>query len=239
MPSTLQQWKVLPHGKLTEVDENILTVVGEIRMPLGELPRRMTIVRLNDRRLVVFSAIALDEDEMDQIEGYGRPTFLVVPNDHHRLDAKIWKERYPAMEVVAPEGSRKKVEQAVPVDTTDPRFGDPNVQFVTVPGTRAHEAALVVRTANGTTLVLNDLVGNIRNPSGFGGWFLRKMGFAGDEPHVPKPVKLAMIDDTAALRAQLLQWAQIDSLKRILVSHGSPIEDQPGKVLRDLADELA
>ena len=65
------------------------------------------------------------------------------------------------------------------------------------------------------------------------------MGFAGDEPHVPKPVKLAMIDDTAALRAQLLQWAQIDSLKRILVSHGSPIEDQPSKVLRDLAGELA
>jgi hypothetical protein len=104
------------------------------------------------------------------------------------------------MQVVAPEGARKKVEETVHVDTTDPRFGDPNVQFVTVPGTRGREAALTVRGENGITLVLNDIVGNIRHPSGFGGWFLRTMGFAGDEPHVPRPVKLAMIDDKAALR---------------------------------------
>ena len=37
-------------------------------MPMGHLKRRMTIVRLADRRLVVYSAIALDEDEMARIE---------------------------------------------------------------------------------------------------------------------------------------------------------------------------
>jgi hypothetical protein len=175
---------------------------------------------------------------MQALEDYGRPAFLVVPNDHHRLDAKVWKDRYPEMQVVAPEGSRKKVEQAVHVDTTQPQLRDPNVQFVTVPGTRAHEAALVVRGASGTTLVLNDLVGNIRDPSGFGGWFLRMMGFAGDEPHIPRPVKLAMIDDKEALRAQLLEWAELDSLRRILVSHGAPIEHEPAQALRDLAASL-
>jgi hypothetical protein len=112
------------------------------------------------------------------------------------------------------------------------------VQFVTVPGTRGHEAALVVHTVNGTTLVLNDLVGNIRDASGFGGWFLRMMGFAGDEPHIPKPVKLALVDDKQALRAQLLEWAELALLKRILVSHGSPIEKHPNQALRDLAGSL-
>ena len=142
------------------------------------------------------------------------------------------------MQVVAPGGSRAKVEEVVHVDTTNPDFGDPNVQFVTVPGTRGHEAALVIRTPNGTTLVLNDLVGNIRHESGFGGWFLRVMGFAGNEPHIPKPVKLMLIEDKDALHAQLLQWAEIESLKRILVSHGSPIEDHPSQTLRDLASSL-
>ena len=147
MTRPFQQWKVLPHGKLAEVDENVLTVTGEPHMPLADLPRRMTVARLNNSRLVVFSAIALDEVEMRSLEDYGRPAFLVVPNDHHRLDARVWKERYPSMQVVAPEGSRtKEVEEAVHVDTTDPSFGDPNVQFVTVPGTRGHEAALVIRT---------------------------------------------------------------------------------------------
>jgi hypothetical protein len=34
------EWKVLPHGKLPTVEENILTVVGEIPMPLANITRR-------------------------------------------------------------------------------------------------------------------------------------------------------------------------------------------------------
>jgi hypothetical protein len=239
MTQPFKQWKVLPHGKLTEVDENILTVTGELHMPLVELPRRMTVVRLRDGRLVIFSAIALDEDEMKQLEEYGRPAFLIVPNDHHRLDAGIWKKRYPSLQVVAPEGSRDKVEKVVPVDTSAPQFDDPNVQFITVPGTEKREAALLVRSPRGSTLILNDLVGNIHNETGLGGWFLRKTGFAGDEPQIPKVVKFNMVEDQAALRAQLIEWSRLDSLQRILVSHGSPIQNRPDAKLRELADSLA
>ena len=238
MSKPLQKWKVLPHGKLSQIDDNILTVVGEIRMPLMDLPRRMTVVRLNDARLVVFSAIALDEDEMAELEAYGCPAYLIVPSDKHRLDAKIWKERYPAMQVIAPEGSRAKVEEAVPVGTAEPRFDDPNVQFVTVPGTRGCEAALVVRTPSGTTLVLNDVVGNIRDAAGFGGWLLHLAGFAGEQAQIPTVVKMAVIEDTKALRLQLLEWAAIESLQCILVSHGSVIDENPRQVLRDLAPSL-
>jgi hypothetical protein len=239
MTRPLQQWKVLPHGKLSEIDVGILTVTGDIRMPMMSLPRRMTVVRLNGSRLIVFSAIALNEDEMAKLEAYGRPAFLIVPSDKHRLDAKPWKNRYPAMQVIAPEGARAKVEDVVPVDTVAPQFDDPNVQFVTVPGTRGHEAALVVRTANGTTLVLNDLIGNIRSEPGSRSWLLQLAGFAGKEAQIPRVVKMVMIKDANALRAQLMQWAEIGSLKRILVSHGSPIEENPRQTLRDLASSLA
>jgi hypothetical protein len=239
MTRPFQQWKVLPHGKLSEIDVNILTVTGDIRMPMMSLPRRMTVIRLNGSRLIVFSAIALNEDEMTTLEAYGRPAYLIVPSDKHRLDAKPWKNRYPAMQVVAPEGARAKVEEVVPVDTVAPRFDDPNVQFAAVPGTRGHEGALVVRTPNGTTLVLNDLVGNIRNEPGSRSWLLQLAGFAGKEAQIPRVVKMVMIKDAKALRAQLMQWAEIESLKRILVSHGSPIDENPRQTLRDLAGSLA
>ena len=238
MPHPFQQWTVLPHGKLVQIDENILTVVGEIHMPLMDLPRRMTVVRLSDASLVIFSAIALDEEEMSALEAYGRPSYLIVPSDKHRLDAKTWKDRYPEIQVVAPEGARAKVNEAVPVDTVTPRFDDPNVQFVTVPGTRDREAALVVRTPNGTSLVLNDVVGNIRDAAGFGGWLLHLAGFAGKDAQIPAVVKMAVIENTKALRSQLLQWAEIDSLVRVLVSHGSPIEDNPRQVLREMGESL-
>jgi hypothetical protein len=238
MTQPFKEWTVLPHGALSQIDDDILTVVGEIRMPLMDLPRRMTVVRLADSRLVVFSAIALNEDEMAALEAYGHLAYLIVPSDKHRLDAKIWKDRYPALLVIAPEGARARVEETVAVDTVAPSFGDPNVQFMAVPGTRGREAALVVHTSKGTTLVLNDVVGNIRNESGFGGWLLRLAGFAGKAAQIPKVVKMAMIEDTNALRAQLLQWAEIESLERILVSHGSPIEEDARQTLRDLARSL-
>ncbi len=69
--------------------------------------------------------------------------------------------------------------------------------------------------ATGTTLILNDLVGNIRGASGFSGWFLRLMGFAGDEPHIPFPIKRALIESKAQVREQLLTWAAMSSLRRI------------------------
>lgn len=238
MTAPLQTWTVLPHGKPTLIDSNVLTVTGDIHMPLMELPRRMTVVRLYDARLVVYSAIAMDEDEMIALEAWGRPTFLVVPSDRHRLDAKIWKDRYPAMQVVAPQGARAKVEELVHVDTVAPEFKDLDVDFMAVPGTRGHEAALMVRSAGGCTLILNDLVGNIRDAKGFGGWLLRLAGFAGDEPHIPSVVKMTVVDDTQALRLQLMEWAAMPTLTRIVVSHGDIIEDNPRQVLRELATSL-
>jgi hypothetical protein len=161
MSKPFTHWTVLPHGKLSRLDDNLLSVAGDLPMPMGDFPRRMTVVRLRDGRLIMFSAIALDESEMQELEAFGRPTFLVVPNDIHRMDAKIWKDRYPQLIVLAPAGARKKVEEVVPVDQTAIDFGDPEVHFVTVPGTDEREAALVVETASGTTLVMNDLIWNV------------------------------------------------------------------------------
>jgi hypothetical protein len=102
MPKPFSEWTVLPHGRLTRLDENILTVTGLLKMPVGEVERRMTAVRLRDGGLVAFSVIALDEPEMRSLEAFGTPTFMVVPNEIHRLDARVWKERYPEITVVAP-----------------------------------------------------------------------------------------------------------------------------------------
>lgn len=237
MSAPLTKWKVLPHGRLTEITPDILTVTGTIHMPIGDFPRRMTIVRLRDRRLVIFSAIALDEGEMREIEQFGDPAFLVVPNAHHRLDARIWKERYPALYVVTPPAAEDKVTDTVSVDATDVDFGDPDVTYLVVRGTHEGEAALRV-DGDGTTLVLNDVIGNIRDAHGFSGWMFKLMGFAGDEPHVPGPVKMTLGKEKADLAAQLRAWAALPDLRRIIVSHGETIEENPRGTLTALADGL-
>jgi hypothetical protein len=239
MPKPFTEWTVLPHGKLSRLDDNLLSVTGELHMPVGDVQRRMTVVRLHTGKLAIYSAIALDEAEMRALEDFGEPSYLIVPNDIHRMDAKIWKDRYPELVVVAPAGVRKNVESVVPVDRTTVDFDDSRVEYVTVPGTEEHEAALIVKTWSGTTLIVNDLIWNLDDRPGFGGWLFRVMGFTGSEPRIPSVVELREIKDKNALRAQLEAWARIPDLNRIIVSHGSIVTRDPSGVLSHLAQALA
>src|ERR1700753_2771526 len=190
MSKPFENWTVLPHGKLTRVDENMLTVTGLLAMPpMGDVERRMTVVRLRDGDAVIYSAISLDEPLMAALEAFGTPRYLIVPNDIHRMDVKAWKARYPSITVIAPEHARKKVEEVAHVDATAFDFPDPSVRLITVPGTEERELALTVETRNGTTLVLNDIIFNIPIRPGFRGWLFKTIGMTGEEPHLPPPVR--------------------------------------------------
>ena len=239
MPKPFTEWTVLPHGKLSRLDDNLLSVTGDIHMPVGDFPRRMTVVRLQSGKLAIYSAIALDEVEMRALEDFGEPSFLIVPNDIHRLDAKIWKDRYPDLAVIAPAGVRKKVETVVPVDRTTVDFADSRVEYVTVAGTEEREAALLVKTWSGTTLVVNDLIWNLEHLPGVGGWLFRVMGLSCGKPCIPAVVELREIKDKKALRGQLEAWARIADLNRIIVSHGAIVTRDAPSVLTHLAQALA
>lgn len=238
MSAPTKTWTVLPHGELTTVTDRILTVVGDIHMPLGEFPRRMTVVRLANGELVIFSAIALEEAEMARLEAFGRPTWLVVPSNRHRLDAPAWKARYPEIKVATPPGAVDKVADVVPVDTTAPDFGDSTVRFVDVPGTHGNDAALEVDGPDGLTLIVNEIVGNIHGESGLKGFLLRRMGFAGSDPHIPAPVKISLKGGSEALAAHLERWANTPNLRRIVMSHGDIIDADPRGELKTLAKSL-
>lgn len=228
-----------PQGHLQPLAANLWVVDGTIRMPPGPLPRRMTIARLANGELVAFSVIALDEAGMRAIEALGRPTYMVVPNPFHRQDAAAWKARYPDLQVVAPRGARSAVEEIVPVDDTEGVFPDASVQFVTIPGTADAESALVVRSTGETTLVVNDIIGNVQDAKGLMKLVLRAMGFAGREPQVPRMYKARGIKDPAAVAGQFRAWAQLADLKRIIVSHGRIIESDPAGLLQRLAAKLS
>jgi hypothetical protein len=232
-----ETWTVQPHGPLTRIAQDLFTVVGKLHMPLAESTRRMSVVRLSDRRLVIYSAIALDDSEMAKLELLGTPSYLIVPSDIHRLDAKAWKARYPQLKVIAPLGSIARVKEIVPVDASDVDFGDARVTLNVVPGTDEQEFSMMVKTETGTTLIVNDLIFNLPRQHGVGGTLLKLMGFAPGRPSMPKLVGLKLVKDKQAVREQLESWANNASLERLLVSHGEAIE-QPQSTLRELAGAL-
>lgn len=239
MPKFHTEWTVFPHGPVEKIDDGILSVEGEIRMPLGRFPRRMTVVALRDGRTVVFSPVALREAAMREVEEFGTLSFLIVPNGFHRLDSRIWKQRYPDMKVICPPGAKARVEQAVAVDATTDILADTAVEFVIVPGMGEAEGALIVRREGRRTLILNDIISNVRHPEGLGANIIARLfGFGVKHPQMAREVKWLFVENKQALSAQLREWAAMRDLKRVIPSHGDIIE-RPGPVLERVANDLS
>ena len=76
-------WKVDDHSPLHPLAENLWVVDGSI--PNMQIRRWMVVARLQNRDLVIWNAIAMDEAGMAALEALGRPAHLVVPNGWHRM----------------------------------------------------------------------------------------------------------------------------------------------------------
>jgi len=212
------EWKVRAHGPLTKLADNLLWAQGTL--PGMSLKRCMVVVRLNDGRLLIHNGIALDEAQMAELERFGAPAFLIVPNGGHRLDAPAYKQRYPALRVFTPRGSKRRVEELVQVDGGYEDFPHSDVvRLETLKGVAEAEGALIVQSEDGATVVLNDCMFNMdrkRDPLGF--VFTTIMGSA-PGPRVSRLAKLVFIKDKKALRADFERYAELPNLVRVIVAH--------------------
>ena len=233
------KWTVLEHGPIEKLADNLWRVDGTL--PGMSLHRVMTLAKLADGRVAVHNAIALNEPEMKEIEAWGTVAFVLVPNGFHRLDAPSFKTRYPGAKVLAPKGSRKKVEEVVGVDGTYEDFPkDDAVRLEPLRGVKGMEGAMVVKSADGSTLVLNDVVFNMpKKPSDAVGWLVTSVFGSAPGARVSRMFKWFVIDDAKGLREELDRLAATPDLTRLIVSHGAVASGQEARAaLRSAAGYL-
>jgi hypothetical protein len=222
---------VLPHEPIRRLEDDLWEVEG--KLPSGDLTRRMVLLRLRDGRVVVHNAVSLEDELMAEIEAWGRPSFLVVPNSFHRIDAWAWTQRYPGIAVVAGATAKKKVEQAVTVaGGVDILPRDQGVEAEDMAGTRVGEMTFVHTSATSgrKSLVLNDTFWNEPHHKGLTGVVFRIMGSTGG-PRISRLMKVAGMSDRKAARAQLLRLAAISGLARVIPAHGKLVEHDAGAIL--------
>lgn len=230
-------WTVLPHGPIERLSERVWRVQGSLpKMPLA---RVMTIARRSDGGLVVHNAIAVDDAAIAEIEAWGTIAAIVVPNGYHRLDARVFHDRYPSARVVCPRGARAKVEEVVPVTGGyEDEPADAAVVLETLDGTAANEGVMIVRDADGASLVFNDILFNMPHLRGATGFVLRWITASSGGPRVSRIGRWFLAKDKPALRAHLERLASTPGLRRIVVSHHEVIDRDPARVLRDVAATL-
>jgi hypothetical protein len=230
-----ETWTVLPHGPIEKLSERLWRVEGK----LDPMCRVMAIAKRSDGTLVVHNGIALGDAEMAEIDAWGKVSAILVPNGYHRLDAKVFAQRYPDARVLCPAGAKKKVAQVVPVAGAYEDLGaDANVELVTLRGTKEREGVMIVRGTGGTSLVFNDAIFNMPHGPGVTGFVLRRLTDSTGGPKVSRVMKWLVIADKPAFRAHLEELATLPDLQRIVVSHHETITDDAAGTLARVAAAL-
>lgn len=236
MASKPRPWTVLPSSPVEPLEPNLRVVKGSL--PSGQIPRTMMVARFNDGRLVFFNAIPMSDAEMQSLESWGTPAFLIVPSPYHRLDIHAFKVRYPNLKVLCAREFQKKISEVVPVDgDIDDLPKDANVKLIRLRGTKGLEPLLAVTNEGRTTICMGDAVMNIPHLKGFEGFLLRLLGSTGG-PKVTLISKLLLVSDGAVLRSELETLSRLQGLARLVPSHGDMITGDIAATLRSVAQRL-
>jgi hypothetical protein len=228
-------WTVLPHEPIRPLVDGVWMVRGDIPGMNMPLRRTMTVARRGDGTLLLHSVIALDDATMTELESFGRPSVMVIPNGWHQLDAAAYKERYPDLEVVCPRRDMKKVGQQLPVDRALEDFpADTGLRAEILDGFD-REGVIVAGSAASAVLVFGDTVMNVPHMKGGEAFFYRLMGISGG-PRVHTLMKL--LSKKRRLREHLFRLADTPDLASIVPGHGDPIVGDAANVLREVADRM-
>lgn len=223
-------WTVTQHDPIRKLEKNLWDVEGSL--PGAPMKRRMTIARRQDGRLVLFNGVPLEESAMKELEAWGEPAFLVVPNGGHRLDIHAYKQRYPKLRVLCPARAAKKVSERVPVDGSMSDFpADPDIALEELGGSKYGDGMMVVKSRGSTTIVFADAFFNIPKA----GLLLTLLGFTGG-PKLTRVFRMFFLADAAGYAAHMRRLAELPGLKRLIVTHGDIVESDAPGVLRRLAD---
>jgi hypothetical protein len=229
MAGAPRPWIVTPHGPIEKLEDNLWALQGTVpRMPF---PRRMSMVRLADRRIVFLDAVPMGEEALAGIRAWGTPSILVVTNGYHRIDVHAFREKF-GLTVLAPQRSAARVRERVQVDgPLEALPADPALRAEPLEGVDTGEAVFHVQSRGKTTLIFSDGVMNMHQRLRL---LPRLFGFQGG-PKVTPVFKMFVVKNKAALRAHYEKLAQTPGLARLVFCHGEAIEVDPAGALRKAA----
>lgn len=205
-----------------ELDRNLWEITGEWRNKFG---RRMTVIRLQDGRLVIHNAFRLKQDDLEWLKSLGAPAFIVAPNKFHCSDAGWMAEKFPEAELFVPKSQIPAFQRSgfrpkdVNVDFPGEFGGE--LRCIPMQGTRFEEAAFIHIPSR--TLILCDLSFNMGHVfSGLSKWIMEWNQVPGRFGPT-RLTKLVFTKDQPSLIASYEALLKED-FDRVIVNHGDVLE---------------
>ena len=211
---------------MNTTDLGALVIVGQV-FPAG-WGRNMVLVRLPSGGLLVHSPVWDGDETRSLVEAIGRPEILWAPNHFHHLSLPRYRAAWPEALATASPGAlarltRKGHAGLRPVDEASGRL-PAGARLLAGPGLKNGEVFLSLPGDGGPTWIVCDAFFNVTVPvTGPMGWFLRATrttpGLA-----LGQTFRWLAISDERAYRAWLLDTLAAERPRRLIVSHGAPLD---------------
>jgi hypothetical protein len=185
-------------------------------------PTRMTVIRLENGTLFIWSPIALAPELKTQIDALGRVAHLVSPNTIHHLFMGDWKAAYPGARLYASPGLRKKradlAFDAELGDAPEPGWSGEIDQVAMLGSFALTEIVFFHRKSR--TAIFADLIENLPPDwfRGWRGWLARLDGIVSPNPGAPREWRASFWrrGQARAALARILAWAP----EQVIMAHG-------------------
>lgn len=212
---------------MNEIATDVWQVQGPaLQMPGGfVLPASSTVIRLPDRRLLVYSPIAFDAAAAAAIDAAGEVAHLVAPNRFHHMFARAAKARWPKAAMHAVPGVAEK-QPALKIDhelggAGDAPWGDAIAIELIGGAPQANEVVLFHRPSG--TLVCADLVFHVTRPANLRTRLILEIMGTGGGRLAQSRIWHVLRKDRGAARAsveRIRKWP----IARIAPCHGEAVE---------------
>lgn len=197
-------------------------------------PTRMTVIKLSDGSLFIWSPIELSDNLRAAVDAIGAVRHIVASNSLHHLFLTQWKQAYPAAKLYAPPGLRRKRADIIfDADLGHAPLPDwyGQIDQVLMHGNLITTEVVFFHVASGTVL-FTDLLQQLP-PKLFSGWraIVAKLDLmTGPEPSVPRKFRVAFTKRREAREAlkRILAWPA----EKVLMAHGTPVEKDAPAFLR-------
>ena len=205
---------------LEQVDESIWIGRRPLRLVVGDIGARMTVVRLPGGDLLVHSPVPLDTATRAALDALGRVRWIVGPSKVHHFSLGEYAAAYPDAELLGAPGLAEKRRDLRFAHVLRDEVGLPFDAFLP---RKLFEGAPMMNEVvffhpPSRTLLLTDLAFHLppgaRNEARLFHWLVGATGTFG--PH--RIVRFGIRDRAAAARSRdaILRW----DFDRIVVSHG-------------------
>jgi len=207
---------------MKKIAEHIWISEKDFSLMGADLGNRMTVIELNDNKLVLHSPHAYDQKTQELLDKIGTVQYIITPNRFHGLFANDWMTQYPSAEHYAVSEVRETFNEQ-PTILNDLDFSPWAPQLLMQPMVGMDKLnEYVFFHPLSQTLILTDLCFNIQKP----GSLWSKVFFRMNDSYKkfgPSRIMKSMISNGEQLGNTLrdiLDW----DFDRIILSHGDIVE---------------